>query len=108
MNFFNTIGKTIFHWIGVFVDSLELIMETCYWIFIGSFRKKSINWTAVFEQMVFMGIQSIIIVFFVMLFTGVVLAMQSAPQLTKMGAVFYVASLVSISICRELGPVLTA
>lgn len=58
--------------------------------------------------MVFMGVQSIIIVIFVTFFTGVVLAMQSAYQLEKMGATIYVASLVTISICRELGPVLTA
>jgi phospholipid/cholesterol/gamma-HCH transport system permease protein len=58
--------------------------------------------------MVFMGIQSIVIVFFVMFFTGIVLAMQSAPQLIQMGGLIYVASLVTISICRELGPVLTA
>jgi phospholipid/cholesterol/gamma-HCH transport system permease protein len=34
--------------------------------------------------------------------------MQSAQQLSKLGGTIYVASLVSISICRELGPVLTA
>ncbi|HLF18678.1 MAG TPA: ABC transporter permease [Candidatus Omnitrophota bacterium] len=108
MNIFENIGKTILHWVRVFFKSLELIIETLYWVFVGPFRKKPIKWGEVFAQMVFMGIQSIIIVFFVMLFTGVVLAMQSAPQLEKMGAVFYVASLVTISICRELGPVLTA
>jgi phospholipid/cholesterol/gamma-HCH transport system permease protein len=108
MSLFENIGKTILRWIRTFFESLELVVETGYWIFVGPFRKKPIKWDAVFAQMVFMGIQSIVIVFFVMLFTGVVLAMQSAPQLEKMGAVFYVASLVTISICRELGPVLTA
>jgi len=58
--------------------------------------------------MVFMGIKSIIIVFFVTFFTGIVLAMQSAHQLAQMGAVIYVSGLVSVSLCRELGPVLTA
>ena len=58
--------------------------------------------------MVFMGLQSIVIVFFVMFFTGVVIAMQAAYQLAQMGGTIYVASLTSVSICRELGPVLTA
>jgi len=75
---------------------------------LGPLGGKKINFTEVFEQMVFMGLQSILIVFFVVFFTGVVLAMQSAVQLEQMGATIYVASLVSISICRELGPVLTA
>jgi len=108
MSLFENIGKTILHLVRVLFESLELTIETLYWIFVGPFRKKPIKWPQVFSQMVFMGIHSIVIVFFVMLFTGVVLAMQSAPQLEKMGAVFYVASLVTISICRELGPVLTA
>ena len=83
-------------------------METFYWIIVGPFQKRPLRVKEVFEQMVFMGIQSIVIVFFVMFFTGVVLAMQSAHQLAKMGGEIYVASLTSISICRELGPVLTA
>jgi len=102
------IGKKVVEWINILFESIELILETGFWIFVGPFRQKPIKWESVFYQMVFMGIQSILIVFFVMLFTGVVLAMQAAPQLDQMGAIFYVASLVSISICRELGPVLTA
>jgi phospholipid/cholesterol/gamma-HCH transport system permease protein len=58
--------------------------------------------------MVFVGVRSIIIVFFIALFTGVVLAMQSAYQLKQLGAVIYVAGLVAVSLTRELGPVLTA
>jgi phospholipid/cholesterol/gamma-HCH transport system permease protein len=54
------------------------------------------------------GLRSVAIVFFVAIFTGIVLAMQSAYQLNKMGAVLYVAALVSVSLCRELSPVLTA
>ncbi|MCK4463702.1 MAG: ABC transporter permease, partial [Candidatus Omnitrophica bacterium] len=58
--------------------------------------------------MVFTGIQSVIIVFFVAFFTGIVIAMQSAYQLSKLGATIYVAAMVSVSMARELGPVLTA
>lgn len=59
-------------------------------------------------QLVFSGNRSLVIVFFVTIFTGIVLAMQTAYQLQKMGGVLYVASLVAISLCRELSPVLTA
>ena len=37
-----------------------------------------------------------------------VLALQSAYQMQKMSAEMYIASLVSLSLVRELGPVLTA
>ena len=108
VNVFEKIGIRVQGWIHITTEFLNLLFETLYWIFLGPFRDKPIKRPTVFEQMVFMGASSIVIVFFVTLFTGVVLAMQSAYQLSKMGAVIYVASLVSISICRELGPVLTA
>ncbi|MCA9409311.1 MAG: ABC transporter permease [Candidatus Omnitrophica bacterium] len=108
IKFFENIGITIKNWISVFVDFMKLLVETLYWIVMGPVKKKPLNVPAVFDQMVFMGVNSIIIAFFVCFFTGVVLAMQSAHQLSQMGGTIYVASLVTISICRELGPVLCA
>ncbi len=105
---FEKVGSAVKSWITILAEFSQLTVQTIYWIFFGALRKKPVNSPTVFEQMVFMGAKSIIIVFFVTFFTGVVLAMQSAYQLSKMGATLYVASLVSISICRELGPVLTA
>jgi phospholipid/cholesterol/gamma-HCH transport system permease protein len=74
---------------------------------IAPFTGKASRRESIFEQMVFVGVGSLVIVFFVNFFTGVVLAMQSAYQLSKLGADIYVAGLVSVSMCRELGPVLT-
>lgn len=108
LTFFEHIGGTVMGWARVIIGFSVLLRRTLYWILIGPFKGKPIDRKAVFEQMVFMGVQSIVIVFFVCFFTGVVLAMQSAQQLAKMGATIYVASLTTISICRELGPVLTA
>lgn len=86
----------------------SLFFSIIYWIFIGLSRKKTVKLDSVFYQMSFAGLRSVIIVFFVAMFTGIVIAMQTAYQLEKMGAVIYVASLVAISLCRELSPVLTA
>ncbi len=106
--FLESIGQHILSWMKILKDFLSLTGQTLYWIFFGFAKGKPIKRQPVFEQMVFMGTRSIVIVFFVTFFTGIVLAMQSATQLSKLGATIYVASLVSISICRELGPVLTA
>ena len=108
MQLFEHIGSAVTRWIRVFIDFFRLCGETAYWAVMSPFKKKPLHMQIVSDQMVFMGIQSIVIVFFVMFFTGIVLAMQSAPQLIQMGGLIYVASLVTISICRELGPVLTA
>jgi len=90
------------------VDITVLLAQVLYWLIIGPFKGKIVSRKSLFEQMVFAGVRSILIVFFVALFTGIVLAMQSAYQLEKLGATMYVASLVAVSISRELGPVLTA
>ncbi|MDP2924517.1 MAG: ABC transporter permease [Candidatus Omnitrophota bacterium] len=97
--------------IGLFKEIREvirLLANILGWIVFGAFRGKPIHRQSVFYQMVFTGLRSVLIVFFVTVFTGIVLAMQTAYQLEKMGAVLYVASLVAVSLCRELSPVLTA
>ena len=84
---------------GVF----NLFVGTVFQIFVPPFRKKEL-----FIQMYRIGVLSLPIVFLVSLFTGMVLALQSAYQLTKMNAHIYISSLVALSMVRELGPVLTA
>ena len=108
MRFFEHIGSAVTRWFRVFADFSHLFAQTIYWAIMSPIKKKPLHIQIVSDQMVFMGVQSAVIVFFVMFFTGIVLAMQSAPQLIQMGGLIYVASLVTISICRELGPVLTA
>ena len=59
-------------------------------------------------QMDAIGIGSLNIVILTGLFTGMVLALQTALSLDTFGAKNYVGRVVSISMVRELGPVLTA
>lgn len=87
---------------------LVLLYNTLSWIITGPFKGKAAKRQSIFQQMVFAGVDSVIIVFFISFFTGVVIAMQSAYQLKQLGAVIYVAPMVSISLARELGPVFTA
>jgi len=84
---------------GVF----SLFVGTVFQVFRPPFRRKEF-----FEHMYKVGVLSLPIVFLVSLFTGMVLALQSAYQLTKMNAEIYISSLVALSMVRELGPVLTA
>jgi len=62
----------------------------------------------VFLQMDTIGVGSINIVVLTGLFTGMVLALQTALSLETFGAKNYVGRVVSLSMVRELGPVLTA
>ncbi|UCC94538.1 MAG: ABC transporter permease [Candidatus Omnitrophota bacterium] len=102
------IGRIIIGTVREVINICSLLFDVLYWIFVAPFKRKVCRRESIFHQMIFIGLRSVFIVFFVSLFTGVVLAMQTAYQLEKMGAVLYVASLVAISLCRELSPVFTA
>ncbi len=80
-----------------------LFGQTVFWMFAPRLRK----WQ-VLVQMNKIGVASLPIVFLISLFTGIVLALQSAYQMQKVSAEMYMASLVALSMTRELGPVLTA
>ena len=69
---------------------------------------RPIRWRQVLDQMNKVGVTSLPLVFLTALFTGMVLALQSAYQLRLFAATQYTADLVALSITRELGPVLTA
>src|SRR5262245_12307652 len=61
-----------------------------------------------FEQMDIIGVGSLAITMLTGFFTGAVLALQTSKTLSSFGAVGYTGQLVSVSLVRELGPVLTA
>lgn len=63
---------------------------------------------AVIHELWKVGVQSLFIVSLSALFIGMVLAFQSAYQMQKLAAEVYIASLVALSVIREIGPVMTA
>lgn len=102
------IGRKTHLFLRTFADIFVLFFQTIYWAAVGPFIKKGISRKNLFAQTVFSGIGSLVIVFFVSFFIGIVLAMQSAYQLKQLGALIYVAALVGVSMTREIGPVLTS
>src|SRR6202142_1219938 len=64
-------------------------------------------WSDIYSQMDSIGVGSLPIVVLTGFFTGCVLALQSAVALKEFGAVSKTGSLVSLSMVKELGPVLT-
>jgi len=63
--------------------------------------------TDTLQQMDLIGVGSVPIVVLTGFFTGAVLALQSANSLARFGALSLTGQLVSLSMVRELGPVLT-
>jgi len=60
------------------------------------------------HQAMMVGVSAVPIVSLITFFVGVIIALQGAYQLQRLGAAQLVASLVSISITRELAPLVTA
>ena len=54
------------------------------------------------------GVDALPIVMLISFLLGLIMAFMSAVQLRQFGANVYVASLVGLSMCRELGPIMTA
>jgi len=77
--------------------------EIFFWLVHPPFRIKQ-----TMKQAGKIGVSSLPIVTLISFFTGMVLALQSAYQMQKIQAEMYIASLVALSMIRELGPVLTA
>src|SRR2546422_9073327 len=70
--------------------------------------RKRPEWSVILEQMHHLGVRSLAIATVTALFTGMVLALQTSYSLAAYGAKLFVGDIVSLSLVRELGPVLTA
>ncbi len=71
-------------------------------------KKNGINLRDTCRHIIEIGIRSLPIVLITAVFTGMVLAIQTAYGLQRFGAKNYVGNLVGLALARELGPVLTA
>lgn len=96
-------GKKLISFANYMGGASILFGRTLFWLFVPPVKRK-----AILNQMYKIGVQSLPIVSLISLFTGIVLALQSAYQMQRISAEMYIASLVALSITRELGPVLTA
>ena len=99
---FTFIGETVIGWINVLGTATVFL----FMALLKTFRPKQLS--KVIQQIYYIGASSTTIIMLVSLFTGMVLGLQSYHALIKFGAVGGLGALVSLSLIRELGPVLTA
>ncbi len=80
--------------------------------FVGSFFRNifrnGFEWNELIRQCYLIGLKSLNIVLITGFVLGFVLTLQSLPTLQQFGAEGYVPNMVSISIFREIGPVITS
>ena len=110
------ISNSIFLNIGehflLFLDrarhALSILVEIIYWASVGCMVKRDIKKGSYIDQMYQLGYKAVTIVFFLALLIGIVLSMQSAIQLKQFGADIFLVPMITISMLREIGPLMTA
>jgi len=70
--------------------------------------RRPFEWPRWFAEMESIGVRSLGVAGVTTLFTGMVMALQTAFSLPQLGVKYYIGAVVSKSLVRELGPVLTA
>jgi phospholipid/cholesterol/gamma-HCH transport system permease protein len=99
---FSVIGKEVISWISILGSATIFLFLALF----KTFRSKQLS--KIVQQLYYIGARSTTIIMLVSVFTGMVLGLQSYHALVKFGAQGAVGTLVSLSLIRELGPVLTA
>lgn len=91
-------SKDIFTFIGAAVIALKQDL----------LHPRSVKWDSLGRLIERCGVDAVPIASTLSFLMGAILAFQAAIQLRKFGATIFVADLVSVSICLEMGPLLTA
>jgi phospholipid/cholesterol/gamma-HCH transport system permease protein len=100
----NYIAKT---WVGVWLIGLGQI-SVLAWEAISSLFMLKVSWRSFIYQLYFIGVKSQSVVLVTGAFTGMVLGAQTFFQFHKVKMDTATLAVVGVSMCSELGPVLTA
>ena len=101
---FEIIGKNVIRFFEETGRMLLLFLKIFYWMF-----KKPSEWKSITQQMTIIGVKSFIVITITSLSTGMILALQTGAALERKisGSALFLGGIVSLSLVRELAPVLT-
>ena len=108
IRFFGHVGAGFLRGMQYLGGTSQMLARSFYWAFIHPFFGRRLKSKHLAFQMERIGFKSIPIVFLVILFVGMIIALQMAYVLRQFGVIDYVASVISVSMVRELGPLITA
>src|SRR6202035_5844230 len=106
MQFVSQIGGSVTNGLAYVGSMATLGGRAAYYTFVGPFQGKPLRLQRAVSQDV--GVRALPILSLITFFIGLILALQSAYELRRFGAMNYVATAVAISMSRELGPLITA
>jgi len=101
------LGRTIVKGIEEFGYAALLLLESIFWIFAGPFKRQSVKLSAVFSQVMQIGVAAVPIITILSLAVGMMLAIQGIHTLKVFGAEAQVVLGIALSVVREFGPLIT-
>ena len=108
MELTSQVGGTVLDGLGYVGGLATLGGRAAYFTFLGPFRGKRLRLQSAVSQAMAVGVRALPILSLITFFIGLILALQSAYELRRFGALNYVATAVALSMTRELGPLITA
>src|SRR5216684_1472562 len=108
MQLVSQIGGSVTNGLAYVGSLASLGGRAAYYTVVAPLRGKPLRLQRAVTQAMDVGVRALPILSLITFFIGLILALQSAYELRKFGAINYVASAVAISMSRELGPLITA
>ncbi|HMV41241.1 MAG TPA: ABC transporter permease [Leptospiraceae bacterium] len=114
VNFYDNWGTTErigFHTVLIWEEVKDIIIfigECSVLLFRSLKNPKKIKWFDVFKISETSGVNALSIIILIGFLLGLIMSFQSAIPMQRFGAEIFVANLVSMSLFRELGPLMTA
>lgn len=108
MELVSQIGGSVTNAFAYIGSLAELSGRAAYYTFVGPFQGKPLRVQRAFSQAMDVGVRALPILSMITFFIGLILALQSAYELRRFGAMNFVPTAVAISMSRELGPLITA
>ncbi|NPU83186.1 MAG: STAS domain-containing protein [Syntrophaceae bacterium] len=106
--FFPKVAETAESLLLGFAALMTFVGEVVLALIHSLLHPRTVRWNAVLFFMRRAGVEGLPVVGLISLLLGLIMAFMASLQLRQFGANIYVASLVSIAIVRELGPIMTA
>jgi phospholipid/cholesterol/gamma-HCH transport system permease protein len=106
--FFSQIGQSVTNGLAYVGSLASLAVHAAYYGFVGPLQGKPLRLQRAVSQAMEVGVRALPILSLITYFIGLILALQSAYELSKLGAMSVVPRAVALSMSRELGPLITA
>jgi phospholipid/cholesterol/gamma-HCH transport system permease protein len=107
-SFVEDVGNATWLWLRDLRQQVEFIGEVFMGVIVALFHPRQMRWREVFRVFETAGVNALPIVSLLTFLVGMVIAFEAAQPLAQLGAQVFVANLLGLTMCRELGPVMAA